>query len=67
MLPKDNARSTLEYDNYYIIQPDFRYFHRRFDCNGNGGKQVKDDFEYNSGTNPWFLTIEEMREIIKQV
>lgn len=26
MIPRDNARRTLEFDNYYIIQPDFRFF-----------------------------------------
>lgn len=63
MVPKDDARRTLEYKDHYLIQPGFRYFERRF--NGEKGKPVPDDFEYNSGTNPWFLTIEEMREMVK--
>ena len=65
MVPKDDARRALEYGNHYLIQPDFRYFQRRF--NGEMGKPVADDFEYNSGTNPWFLTVEEMREMIKLI
>jgi hypothetical protein len=26
---------------------------------------VEENFEYNSGTNPWVLTAEDMREILK--
>ncbi len=63
LITKDNALQTLEYDNYYVVQPIFRYFKRRF--KNNGGSPVSKDYEYNSRTNPWFLTIDEMREMIK--
>ncbi|MCP4370272.1 MAG: UDP-N-acetylglucosamine 4,6-dehydratase (inverting) [Deltaproteobacteria bacterium] len=63
MVPQDDARRTLEYKNYYIIQPDFSFFDQRF--NNNGGKKVPEGFEYNSGTNTWWLTTEELREMIK--
>ena len=62
MIPRDEARNVLEFEDYYIIQPDFRFWKRRF--NNNGGKPVPDEFEYNSGTNPWKLTPEEMREMV---
>jgi UDP-N-acetylglucosamine 4,6-dehydratase/5-epimerase len=62
MVPRDDARNTLEYDNCFLIQPDFEFFEKRF--NSNGGKPVHREFEYNSGTNPWKLTIAEMRQII---
>ena len=65
MIPRDEARRTIEYDRYYIIQPDFRYWERRF--NENGGKPVEEDFEYQSGTNPWQLSIEEMRKVIQNI
>ena len=65
MVPKDDAHKTLEYDDKYIIQPDFRFFGRRFDSND--GKPVPDDFEYNSETNPWKMTIDEMKEIIRNL
>lgn len=63
MISKDDARNTLEYDNYYIIRPNFDFFNYRF--RSNGGKPVPEDFEYTSGENTWFLTIDEMREIIE--
>ena len=63
MVPKDDARRTLEYEDHYLIQPDFRFFDRRF--NGEKGEPVSDDFEYNSDTNPWKLSVEDAREMIK--
>lgn len=65
MISKDDARNTLEFDDYYVIQAAFRYFARRF--NSEGGRPVPDGFEYSSGTNSWFLTIEEMREMIRNL
>ena len=62
MVPKDEAHRTIEYDDRYIIKPDFRFFERRF--NSNDSKPVPEEFEYNSGTNPLRLSIEEAREMI---
>jgi UDP-N-acetylglucosamine 4,6-dehydratase len=65
MISRDDARRTLEYGDYYIVQPDFTFFRSRFKCNS--GKKVSEDFEYNSETNPWFLTIDEMRGMVKNI
>lgn len=62
MITKDDARRTLEFENYYMIQPEFHYWRRRY--NIKTGKPVEEDFEYNSGTNPWNLTIAEMQKIV---
>lgn len=65
LIPRDEARRTLEFETFYIIQPDFRYWSRR--CSWNGGLKVPEDFEYSSGTNPWRLTVDQMREILKNL
>jgi UDP-N-acetylglucosamine 4,6-dehydratase len=65
MIPRDDSRRTLEFNKFYVIQPDFSFWGQRFI--DNGGKPVPDDFEYNSGTNPFKLSIEEMREIIRNI
>lgn len=65
IIPKDDARRTIEFDDHYVIQPDFVFWGKRF--KNNGGKSLPDDFEYNSGTNPWKLTSAEMMEIIKSL
>lgn len=65
MIPKDDARNTLKFDSYYLVQPDFRFFQHRF--KNDSGKPVPEDFEYNSRTNTWWLTVEELREMIKSL
>jgi len=65
MIPRDEARNTVEFDDFYVIKPNFRYFERRF--GENGCKPVAEDFEYNSGTNPWTLSTEELRELVKNL
>lgn len=63
LISRDDVRRTLEFDDHYLIQPDFKFWSRRFESNT--GKPVAEDFEYNSGTNSWWLTVEELREMIK--
>jgi len=65
MIPRDEARKTLELDNFYVIQPDFRFWTRR--CSWEGGRLVPEDFEYDSGTNPWKLAVDEMKAILKNL
>ena len=65
MIPKDDARRTLEFDDHYVIQPDFFFWVKRF--KSNHCKSLPEDFEYNSNTNPWKLTADEMRDIIKNL
>ena len=65
MIPRDEARRTLEFENHYVIQPEFKFWDRR--SSKGRGSEVPDDFEYNSDNNPWRLTIKEMRKIIKDL
>ena len=65
MIPRDEARKTLEFDKFYIMQPDFKFWSRR--SKWNGGKRVPEDFEYSSGSNPWRLTVEEMKGMIRSL
>jgi UDP-N-acetylglucosamine 4,6-dehydratase len=62
MITKDDARRTLEFKSYYMIQPEFHYWKRRHKTKN--GKPVTEDFEYNSGTNPWQLDPDNVLKII---
>jgi UDP-N-acetylglucosamine 4,6-dehydratase len=62
MVPRDDARNAVEFPDFYVIKPMFRFFVRRF--NEEGSRPLPDDFEYNSGTNTWWLTVEELRAMI---
>ncbi|WP_270506047.1 UDP-N-acetylglucosamine 4,6-dehydratase (inverting) [Paraclostridium sordellii] len=61
MITKDDSRSTYEYENHYIIYPNFEWwnFDKHFT---EGGKLIKDGFEYNSGNNDEWLGINDLRE-----
>ena len=61
MIPRDEARNAIEFDDYYVIKPAFRFFKRRF-CE-EGGQFVGDDFEYNSEKNSRWLTVEDLRKM----
>jgi len=65
MVPKDEARNTVEFKDYYVIKPAFHFFERRFvedNCN-----PLAEDFEYSSSTNTWWLSIEEMQKMIRDL
>ena len=66
MCPSDLYYETLEFDDHYVIMPSIR-FGRNIDYTinalGEKGHPVSDGFEYNSGTNSHFLTVEELREM----
>ena len=65
LIPQNEARKTLEFENYYIIQPDFDFWGKRFMADG--AKPVASDFEYSSVANPNFLTVEEMQKLIEPI
>lgn len=64
MCPADSYYITLEFDDYYLIKPtiDFKIDYSENSL-GEKGKPVPEFFEYNSGTNPDFLTVEELRKL----
>ena len=64
MISKDDARNTVEYQDYFVIKPPFRYFDRRF--SKDGCKPVPQGFEYDSGTNTWWLTVDELKEMTEE-
>ena len=66
MCPADNAHQTLEFASHYVICPAITFTVQsdyKTDAAGGVGKPVTEDFEYSSGTNPHFLTVEELREL----
>ncbi len=62
MITRDDARHTVEFEDHYLIKPEFKYFSRRF-CD-NGCTPVGEDFEYNSRDNKQWLSVEQLREMI---
>jgi UDP-N-acetylglucosamine 4,6-dehydratase len=59
MVSKDDARKTLEFDEYYEITPHDTTAHL------SGFKTVPINFEYSSGDNSQWITVEELRKMIE--
>lgn len=67
MCPQDYAHITLEFADHYVIKPTIQFFdvNLSYEANamGEAGQPVPPDFEYNSGNNPHFLTVEELTRL----
>jgi UDP-N-acetylglucosamine 4,6-dehydratase len=69
MCPKDDSHLTLEFDDHYVIGPSIQFsvpVDHRTNALGASGVPVADEFEYNSGTNPRFLSQQELRALLAQ-
>lgn len=66
MCPADDSHLTYEFDQHYVIAPTIRFTGRNNDFATSGlgetGRPVAQGFEYNSGTNPRFLSLAELIE-----
>ena len=65
MITKEDANHTLEFDDYYIILPQISFEHiiHKYPK----GKPVGKDFEYHSGNNSQWLTVEETKKLIEEL
>ena len=67
MCPSDDSHLTIEFDDHYVIRPAITFFSRSNDYNANAlkekGRPVEQGFDYNSGDNPDFLTVEQIRAL----
>jgi UDP-N-acetylglucosamine 4,6-dehydratase len=64
MCPADDAHLTLEFADHFVIKPAITFIQPvdlAANALGEKGKPVSDGFVYESGSNPHFLTVEELR------
>ncbi|HBC87169.1 MAG TPA: UDP-N-acetylglucosamine 4,6-dehydratase (inverting) [Lentisphaeria bacterium] len=64
MIPEDDARHTIEFNNYYVIQPDFIWWNKKDHLLGKGGKLCPSGFSYRSDTNSDWLTVPAIRKLV---
>ncbi len=66
MCPKDDSHLTIEFADHFVISPSITFTGKSNHFNENGlaekGEPVKQGFEYNSGSNPHFLTLQELQQ-----
>jgi UDP-N-acetylglucosamine 4,6-dehydratase len=64
MISAEDARNTIELDKYYIILPDMPGIRIK---NNHQGKAVMDNFEYHSGNNAEWLSVEQIKKLINEI
>ena len=65
MITKEDSLYTYEYDQHFIIYPHMSWW---TDNNAiQGGRPVEHGFEYSSGTNRWWLTVEQLRTLLADI
>lgn len=60
MIMEDDARHTVEFDDHYVIQPEFPWWSKKF---AEGGKTLPEGFAYTSDNNAEWLTIEQLKRL----
>ena len=65
MVTVEDSMTTYEYDKHYIVYPQMVWsVHRKVEPTG---KKVPEGFSYSSGNNTEWLTVEQIRELLKTV
>jgi len=68
MCPADDSRLTLEFQDHYVIQPSIKFDEGNINYHHNNmgeiGRSVELGYEYSSGTNPHFLSVNEIHRLI---
>jgi len=68
MIGEDDARLTLEFASHFVIQPSHSYWnHKSYQVNKPQGTPCPDGFSYVSDTNSWFLSDEEIGDLVSEV
>lgn len=61
LITEDDARHTLEFDEYFVIEPEFPWWGKR---PNEDGQPCPDGFVYSSDKNLWVLSVDEIRKLI---
>lgn len=65
MITRDDANYTYDYGDYFIIYPHFEWWSN--EKVKSGGELIPKDWDYNSGTNDWWLDAEELGKRIAKL
>jgi UDP-N-acetylglucosamine 4,6-dehydratase (inverting) len=65
MITTTDAINTLEFDDYFVMLPSIRFWDVDKFAEHYSGKKCPDGFAYDSGNNDDWLSVEQIRELIK--
>jgi len=63
MITEDDARRTVEFKDYYVIQPEFPWWTNE----NNQGQPLHDGFKYTSDLNRDWLTVKQLKELVDEM
>ena len=66
MITSSDSFSTIDLGDYYAILPSDGKLHLNYKDVKKYFKPVKEGFKYNSGENPNFLTVDNIRTLIRK-
>jgi UDP-N-acetylglucosamine 4,6-dehydratase (inverting) len=66
MITASDSFTTIDLGEYYVILPSDGQLLERYRNEGRRFSVVKSGFAYNSGSNPEFLSVEQLRELIRE-
>ena len=66
MIPEDESWHTLEFDDHYLILPSDAWSTRGRLLMNKGGIPCEQGFTYSSGTNKHFLSVNELRVMVRE-
>lgn len=64
LITEEEARHVREFDDYYVIEPEFPFW------GGDkleAGKPLPEGFQYTSNNNSWWLTKEELKQMLRDL
>jgi UDP-N-acetylglucosamine 4,6-dehydratase len=71
MCPSDDSHLTVEFADHFLISPSIKFTERDGDYHrnrlGESGTPVASGFEYESGSNPDFLSVEQLIALNRDV
>jgi len=67
MIPRDDARNAIDYGDYFLIQPSHAWWDDKAFLDKNGGKPCHADFEYSSDINDVWLSVDEIKDMVRSL
>ncbi|MFT9819926.1 UDP-N-acetylglucosamine 4,6-dehydratase (inverting) [Lysinibacillus sp. NPDC056185] len=64
MIMEDDARHTIEFNDYYVIQPEFSWWAKG---QLQGGKALQEGFAYTSDNNTDWLKIDQLQKLTNEI
>ena len=65
MVTVEDSMTTYEYDKHFIVYPQVVWNDKQMI--NTSGKKVEEGFSYSSGNNAEWLSVEDIRELLKSV